>query len=69
MSEDKELEFNSVTEEDVLGGEAAGETYLVEELAETSSNLTLPVNRIYTAAAEDKISSEGTDFSKKNTHT
>lgn len=67
--EDKALKFSSVMEEEVLGGEAAGEMCSVEERAETSSNLTLPVSRSYVAAAEDKSSSEGTEFSKKNTLT
>lgn len=67
--EDKELKFSSEMGEESLGGEAAGETCLVEEHAETKSNLTLPFNRIYTAAAEDKSSSDGTEFSKKNLHT
>lgn len=57
--EDKELKFSSVMGEESLGGEAAGETCLVEEHAET-----------YTAAAEDKSSSDGTEFSKNlNTYT
>lgn len=67
--EDKELKIRSMMEEDVLGGEAARETCLMEEHAETNSNLTLSVSRIYIAAAEDNSSSEGTEFSKKGTFT
>ncbi|XP_027021832.2 phospholipase D1 isoform X3 [Tachysurus fulvidraco] len=64
--EDKQLKFRSVMEEEELGGEAAGETCLVEELGETNSNLTLPVNRINTTAAEDKGRTEGTGFKHCN---
>lgn len=66
--EDKQLKFRSGMEEEELGAEAAGDTCLVEELAETNSNLTLPVSRVYITAAEEKGYSEGTEFSKKNTH-
>lgn len=65
----EEPKFSSETGEEVLGGEAAGETCLVEEHAESISSLTLPVSRLYTPAAEDKSSSDGTEFSKKNTLT
>lgn len=64
--EEKELKFTSVTGEEVLGEEAAGETCSVEEHAETNSSLTLPVSRLYTSTGEDKGSSDGTEFSKKN---
>lgn len=70
MSEvDKELKFSAGPEEEVLCGEAAEETCLVEELEESSSSLAPPTSKIYVAGAEDKSSSEGTEFSKKNTHT
>ncbi|GAA6099860.1 phospholipase D1 isoform X1 [Tachysurus ichikawai] len=64
--EDKQLKFRSVMEEEELGGEAAGETCLVEELEETNSNLTLPVNRICITATEDKGRTEGTGFKHCN---
>ncbi|KAK3568233.1 hypothetical protein QTP86_002014 [Hemibagrus guttatus] len=60
--EDKQLKFRSGMEEEELGAEAARGTCLVEELAETNSNLTLPVSHIYITAAEEKSSSEGTEF-------
>ncbi|XP_058247299.1 phospholipase D1 [Hemibagrus wyckioides] len=64
--EDKQLKFRSGMEEEELGAEAAGETCLVEELAETNSNLTLPVSRVYITAAEEKSYSEGTEFKHCN---
>ncbi|KAK3543368.1 hypothetical protein QTP70_018377, partial [Hemibagrus guttatus] len=64
--EDKQLKFRSGMEEEELGAEAARGTCLVEELAETNSNLTLPVSHIYITAAEEKSSSEGTEFKHCN---
>ncbi|KAI5106951.1 phospholipase D1 isoform X1, partial [Silurus meridionalis] len=59
--EDQELKFSSLIEEEVLGGATAGETCSMEELADTNTNLALPVNRIYSAAREEKSSSESTE--------